>query len=87
MFLLDFLDAAMLQSLINGWMFVKIFVQNQPLWSEGMALLPENEIMLIFKGFSTFQRCFHYKISSLLLLFDISVWMHTWRVFVLKTKV
>ena len=33
MFLLDFLDAALLQSLINSWwMFVKIFLQNEPLW-------------------------------------------------------
>ena len=42
MFLLDFLDAALLQSLINGWwMFVKIFVQNEPFSLGGMALLNE----------------------------------------------
>ena len=43
MFLLDFLDAALLQSLINScWMFVKIFVQNEPLCLGGIALFNEN---------------------------------------------
>ena len=39
MFLLDFLDAALLQSLINGWMFVKIFVQNKPLGLGGNCFI------------------------------------------------
>ena len=58
MFLLDFLDAALLQSLINSWwMFVKIFLQNEPLgWNSFTTYIDEN----LFRNHVSIQRRIKY---------------------------